>query len=317
MQSNRRVFLCPPSSNPGGVSNFIDALLSEEDNVLRLDNPNSFMTLWMMIKCIKVRDEVYLNPSLQKKALIRDYLVSLYLRFRGVSYKVFWHGWDKSILEGFMWRNLLRKVSSGAMDSYVLNSAARFDFAMATGKRAKMYRTKSSFYMSENRAHKDNLLFSSRLVPKKRLDLALNLLSKLRFEANLTICGDGPCASKINELCNQYQIAPTAVESLGHVSGQNYYEALSSSKLFLFPTAHPEGMPNVVLEALGCQHLVFTSDQPFSLQLISNHTDTLFCFPLESWVNKSLLIINGLKGVKFKYTEYQYGIEEVRKAIFE
>ena len=317
MQSNRRVFLSPPSSNPGGVSNFIDALLSEEDNILRLDNPNSFMTVWMMIRCIKVNDEVYLNPSLQKKALIRDYLVSVFLKYRGVSYNVFWHGWDKSILGGLMGCYLIRKVSLWAMDSYVLNSAARFDFAMATGKRAKMYRTKSSFSKSENGVSKGNLLFSSRLVPKKRVDLALNLLSKLSFEANLTICGDGPCASKIKDWCNHYHISPRAVQLLGHLSGQSYYEALSSSKLFLFPTAHPEGMPNVVLEALSCQQLVFTSDQPFSLQLISNHTDTLFCFPLESWVNKSLLILNGLMEVKVKYTDHQYGIEEVRKAIFE
>jgi glycosyltransferase involved in cell wall biosynthesis len=77
------------------------------------------------------------------------------------------------------------------------------------------------------------------------------------MNVELVIAGDGSGASNI-----QRMIAEHDDEELRYrerISGSEKADALLSSSVLLFPSMHAEGMPNTVLEAMGCGLAVLTT----------------------------------------------------------
>ena len=55
-----------------------------------------FLTFLFLLKS---RPEiVVLNPSLQKRSLVRDYVLSILCRFLNIEYELIWHGWKNELI---------------------------------------------------------------------------------------------------------------------------------------------------------------------------------------------------------------------------
>lgn len=109
---------------------------------------------------------------------------------------------------------------------------------------------------------KANLIFISRIVPKKNLLSALNYLSEVKGNLNFDIYGSledemywKECEKKIKELPSNIHVEYKGLISHGHV-----HETLKKYDAFLFPTLS-ENFGHVIAEALmvGCP--VIISDQ--------------------------------------------------------
>lgn len=103
------------------------------------------------------------------------------------------------------------------------------------------------------------LIGVGRLIPSKRFDLAISLLTQLvgKMDLELVIAGDGPERGQLESLADGLPVT-----FLGHVSDrQTLADLLRSSDVLVMPSA-TEGYPNAVLEALGCGLQVVGSDVP-------------------------------------------------------
>jgi glycosyltransferase involved in cell wall biosynthesis len=89
---------------------------------------------------------------------------------------------------------------------------------------------------------------AGRLTPKKGYDRLLNLFSKTRPDAHLTILGDGPEEAGLRWQANQLGVAERLTLA-GFVT--NPWPYFAAADAFVL-ASHWEGMPNAALEALAC-----------------------------------------------------------------
>lgn len=106
-----------------------------------------------------------------------------------------------------------------------------------------------------------NIIFLSRVDPKKGIELLLKALSEIQWGYHLTIVGSGSV-----EYLNSLQQCATSlgitenVTWAGPIYGHEKYELLSNSDLMAL-TSYNENFGNIVLEALVCGTPVLLSDK--------------------------------------------------------
>jgi len=110
------------------------------------------------------------------------------------------------------------------------------------------------------------LLTVGHLIDRKGHDLAIETVAKLP-KASLTIIGEGPLRSKLDGLVNRLGIQDR-VSFLGNIPQADLPAHYSSADIFLLPSKH-EGMPNVVLESLGCGTPVVATNAEGVAELLS------------------------------------------------
>jgi glycosyltransferase involved in cell wall biosynthesis len=105
------------------------------------------------------------------------------------------------------------------------------------------------------------LLFLSRIHPKKGLDQLFPALAMLPFNWSLTIAGSGddPYITQLKSLAAKLGIAQQ-LHWLGWLSGDDKYRALQSVDAMVL-TSHHENFANVVVESLAMGTPVLVSDK--------------------------------------------------------
>ena len=95
------------------------------------------------------------------------------------------------------------------------------------------------------------LLFLSRIHPKKNLELLFSALARIRHKWRLNIAGDGEATyvNGLKALADSWGIAEQ-ICWLGHVSGAEKFDLYRQADLFVL-TSHNENFANVVIEALS------------------------------------------------------------------
>ena len=107
---------------------------------------------------------------------------------------------------------------------------------------------------------KTRMLFLSRIETDKGIYESIAAYKALRakdVDVELVIAGDGSEASNVQRMIAEH--ADEDLRYLGRISGAEKADALLSSSVLLFPSMHAEGMPNTVLEAMGCGLAVLTT----------------------------------------------------------
>jgi glycosyltransferase involved in cell wall biosynthesis len=104
------------------------------------------------------------------------------------------------------------------------------------------------------------LLFVGGLVPRKACDLALRAAAPLlkNGTAQLTVVGDGPERSRLNELVKSLGIE-SAVDFRGWVSHAEVLNYMRSADIFVFPSVRDNGA-GVVFESLACGAVPIVTD---------------------------------------------------------
>lgn len=105
-----------------------------------------------------------------------------------------------------------------------------------------------------------NLLFLSRVDPKKGLELLFEALaiSKLPYHLNIAGPGDDKYLQYLKDLASQLGISEN-LSWLGPIYGEKKFDLLASHDLLVL-TSHNENFANVVIESLGVGTPVFISE---------------------------------------------------------
>lgn len=111
------------------------------------------------------------------------------------------------------------------------------------------------------------VLVASRLIPAKRVDRFIEILARCPGRPVGLVLGDGPERPRLEALAAA-RAADVRVVFLGYQS--DIYKYLAVSSAFLFPSAHPEVLPMVLIESLAAGVPVVCSDIPGNNEIVES-----------------------------------------------
>lgn len=289
----RALVIAHDARAPGGVNNFLRIMRREYRpyvTALRFSNGrrNGEVGKWNSLTRL-VRDYVrfcallvqrkfdilHVNPSFDRASMPRELVFVVLARIFQPSIKIiiFYRGWEWSVVEYLRRSKSLRwlftRINKIADAEIVLSS----DFADALVdlglSRDSIFMGTTMFEASAIRAvpkevEKDpmKVSFVSRFIAAKRGDLVIRAIAALRHEfpdLKLAMVGDGPVREQLQELAHELAVADRTTFP-GYIGGVEKMSILRESSIFAFPTSHPEGMPNAVLEAMASGCVIVTTN---------------------------------------------------------
>jgi glycosyltransferase involved in cell wall biosynthesis len=208
-------------------------------------------------------DLVHLNPSLGKKALLRDGLLVKMAKARGCKVLVFIHGWDEGceavLREKYM--RIFQRVYFQADAFVVLASEFREKLlAMACDKPIFIETTTLGdeiFTRNDTKPRLPadapfNILYLSRIEREKGVYEALDAFHIVKAKhphVTMTVAGDGAELSRARQYVTKERIQD--ITFTGYITGEEKQRTFSEAQVYLFPTWYGEGMPISVLEAMA------------------------------------------------------------------
>lgn len=222
-----------------------------------------FDLICFIFKLVFFRPEIVLvNPSLQIRALKRDYLFIRISNAFGKRVVVFIHGWDKGLEQSISSKkdHFFYKYAS-ANKFIVLSSDFKTiletwfvsaNVSLATTKVSDVFFEASIFEKNSINQPPTRLLLVSRITKPKGIYIAIDAihcLNKLGFDYHLTVVGEGPDLEQARKYaCDKSMFGITFT---GRLSGEELVSIMRSHDMYLFPSFHGEGMPTSVLEAMS------------------------------------------------------------------
>jgi glycosyltransferase involved in cell wall biosynthesis len=268
-----RVLITVPNLNlPGGVTGLYNSLELEklsgmkyfEVNFKRGSNsPISILIIFLkfLFTC-PYFDIIHINPSFDRKSVLRDGILILISRLMRKKIVVYWHGWQSDFYDYCLNQNRYRfffNCTYNKVDLQIVLSKLFQGNLKGIGYNGKIIIESNAVKKIETTPDyksgllsdtKTKVLFMSRIVKNKGWDIAILTFEHLqkygRNDIELLICGDGPDLIEARELVLKKKL--DNVKFLGHVSGQLKCELLLNSRIGFFPTCYPEGMPLTLLE---------------------------------------------------------------------
>lgn len=211
-------------------------------------------------------DLIHLNTALDLKTLLRD-TASIFL-MKPKKAKIFLkiHGSETGVLESknplvvFLRNYLKNKVHGFGIHT----SEEKSNFSRAGFPEEKFYFVKNAVTVAENlpknfpRRQKEKnenfeLLFVSRFVPTKGLLETIRACAILRergYKFILHCVGDGEMRDEAKREVERLGLQ-REVNFTGYIPETEVTKYFFSSDIFVFPTRHPEGFPNVLFKAVA------------------------------------------------------------------
>lgn len=211
-------------------------------------------------------DAVMVNPSFNRKSLLRDGLYVLISRIFGAKLVyVQFHGWEHKLSEKVIGNPLYKwcfRITFGRADQIgVLARSIEKSLLLLGIDSAKIVSSPAFFDedIYQYRSKKPNsglqLLFLSRFIKEKgvhNLVEAFSCIAREEPELRLVMAGDGP---ELETVRNWVLASPVAdqITFPGYVVGKEKYDLLWKSHAFVLPS-DTEGCPVSMLEAMaaGC-----------------------------------------------------------------
>ena len=174
-------------------------------------------------------------------------------------------------------------ISSKRVDYFIANSRLTAD------RIEKIYKRKAtviyppvrcSEFIVNDSSKKDSFLIVSRIVPYKRIDLAVQACTKLSLP--LVIIGEGRDRARLEALAG-----PT-VHFLGRASDADRARYMSHCRAFLFPGREDFGIAPVQAQAAGRPVIAYAAGGALDT-VIEGETGTLFHQPAEEALIEALL----------------------------
>lgn len=216
-------------------------------------------------------DLIHFNPSFLKKAFLRDSLFVILAKMRGKKVLVYWHGWEQDfedVVKKSRFYSFLFRKSFGKADAFIIlgeifrhklialgvDPHTHFFVETTIADDTKFSEVETKL-LEKNISEKDvHLLFLSRIVKEKGIYITLDAVNILQKDSNmkktihLHIAGDGDVLDDVKEYAKK--IGVDNVMFYGHISGNQKYELLTKSHIFVFPSYYGEGLPVSILEAM-------------------------------------------------------------------
>jgi glycosyltransferase involved in cell wall biosynthesis len=225
-------------------------------------------------------------------------------RLHSIPYVVTSHGGDLFGLRGKLLQRLKQKVAGSSCAMSVVSTAMR-DEALRIELHAPEIRVlpmgvdlRDRFTIDSRVARVENeLLFVGRLVPKKGLSHLLDAMPVIlaRFpDTKLTIAGFGPEQSMLEQRARDLGIG-LHVRFTGAKPQKELPDLYRKAALFVAPfvrdgSGNQEGLPVVLMEAIGCGCPVIVGDVAGVGDLLGDFADAVSVNPRDSQVLASAII---------------------------
>lgn len=209
-------------------------------------------------------DVIHMNPSLDRRSFVRTLVFCFICSLFRKKYILFFRGWDWSAYQYFF----ESKAVAPKFVRWLLKDVSSFIVLAPSFREAleKVY-THTDIYVTTTMFNGEvmppekvrdyrspRMLFMSRFIPAKGGIEAIDAFVEIKKKyprAELSFAGDGPLKKDWVAHAKNYGEAAEGVNFIGYVREETKTAALAYANIFLMPTAHPEGMPNALMEAMG------------------------------------------------------------------
>lgn len=218
-------------------------------------------------------DLVHINSGLTLRSLPLTLCLLIVARVLGQRTLLFFRGWDNNaalaMIEGTWKGRTLKRLLGGADYYLVLAESFRQQLTLAGWQPERV--GVSPVMVEVNMFQRDfpceeqvsglslkepfRVLFLSRLYRDKGVWELIGAVEWFRrthpgMPVEFIFAGNGPELDTLQVYVQTVGLDPVA-KFLGHVHGEKKHAAYHSADLFVFPSYHDEGFPNVIVEALA------------------------------------------------------------------
>jgi len=281
-----------PLGHVGGIENYANLLIKNLRNQghkinhftkgLKAEHFNKFKNFMPFItfrNLFKFRnrllkfnpDVVHLNPSLLKYDLPRALLFLRIAKAQGYPVLFFIRGWRWPLYKKIKNNDIIRKTFVNNLqkaDKILVLSRDFKDALVEIGINEDKIELTSTMVEVESYSPKNktfdkpyNVLFCSRIAEDKgpnELVEAIPQVIENEEDVNFIFMGDGPELENVKRKAKEIGV-DGYVTFTGYKTGEEKYEIYKKSHIFVFPTYHGEGFPNVALEAMATGLPVITT----------------------------------------------------------
>lgn len=324
MSRKQRFLLNVPAlSNQGGVASYyVKMAYDQEPDVRCIQMPSYrgvlrpiFILLWYVrffVSAFGVR-VVLINPSMNRKAFLRDFILVVLARLGGAKVVAFWHGWDHRFAEKIGnstgWLSLARKGYAQLLDGWIFLGAifqkeAEMLFQVPLVGRSMITSMpfadpidQAAVFSERDRQSASSILFLARAeVDKGVVDVVRIAIALRRLRGpegwRVDICGNGRGLEEAKDLASADGIQEL-VHFHGDVRGKVRLRRLAEASVFLLPSRR-EGFPNSLVEALGFGHYVISTDVGAIREKLEGTCSWVAPLPVdpEEWAKRANEVLN-------------------------
>lgn len=211
-------------------------------------------------------DLVHINPSLHYKSFFRDGLLARQAKSQGLPLVVFFHGWSDDFADQVedRWLGFFR-ATYGRADAFIVLASDFKAKLRKWGIKAPIYRETTAvsdeliadFDIESKLTNADvskdcQVLFLARLEIEKGVMQTIDavaLLAERGIDVQLVVAGDGPNAAEFRRHADK--MLGDRARFTGYVREASKVKEFNDAHLYVLPTAHGEGLPVSVLEAMA------------------------------------------------------------------
>ena len=237
-------------------------------------------------------DLIHLNTAFDLKTILRDSF-SLFL-MKPQKAKIFFklHGSEAEnfIKANFFVRFLINYLKRKVDAFGIHTSEEKANFLRLGFDERKFYFVKNAVTIHENldknfaktqkeKTENFKLLFISRFIAAKGLLETIRACAILRdkgFKFVLCTIGDGEMRDEAEKLVNELKLQ-TQVKFTGYIPETEVTQNFFEGDLFVFPTRHAEGFPNVLFKAVAVGLPIVTTKIRASADYLCEPENCLFC----------------------------------------
>lgn len=250
---------------------------------------NTLKVFFQFIKLIFVfkPDVIHLNSAFDKKSIFRDVPFSIICKLLGkpVLFKIHGSHYELLFTKNKLLIFLIKLYFWGASNVGVLSDIERKEFISQFGNPSKIIVVKNIIRevnmncLSWNVSNrKFDALFVSRIEKGKGLEDLLNAVPciiKSFPQFLLAIAGSGNNLNNCMELAAELNISKN-IKWLGHIPNEDLDSVFNQSKIFVFTSRFPEGMPMSMIEALIAGLPTITTETRFAKSYFEDEENVLF-----------------------------------------
>jgi glycosyltransferase involved in cell wall biosynthesis len=237
-------------------------------------------------------DIIHLNTAFDAKTILRDSF-SLFLMPAGRAKIVFkLHGSEaeRFVDAGFLFRRLIRYLAAKVDAFGVHTREERANFVKIGFDEQKFGFVKNAVTIHRDLPEdfsreqkppeaKIRLLFVARFIPAKGLTETIAACALLRdrgYEFELVAVGDGETRAEAERLAAETKLKDR-VRFTGYISEDEVTRHFLEADVFVFPTRHPEGFPNVLFKAVAVGLPIVTTRIRAAADYLSEPENCLYC----------------------------------------
>lgn len=236
-------------------------------------------------------DLIHLNTAFDLKTILRD-SVSIFLMNPKAKIFLKIHGSEAERFENtnFLVKLLISYLAKKADGFGIHTTEEKTNFLRLGFDENKFYFVKNAITIHEKLDNdflllqKDSkevfdLLFVSRFIPTKGLLETIQACSIIRdkgFNFILHCVGDGEIRKEAERLVEKLKLQ-NYVKFTGYIPESKVTEYFFNADLFIFPTRHIEGFPNVLFKAVAVGMPIVTTKIRAASDYLKENINTVFC----------------------------------------